>query len=172
MAITTDLTFWSIPDTLVTNIANAIKTTRGGDLMRACVVPGAIAWDGCVCGALYVAVVRWFLSETFPVNAQGPDVRTTPCEMPWLVAEIAIQIVRCAPNPQGLSIDVECTALTESAKTVASDAYWTFTTALSTLCAMKDADTIIDFSFGEQNAVGPEGGCVGSELHVFVAMPR
>lgn len=166
-------TFYDIPKLLAAAIEAAIATTIGGPLVRVCVVPGAIAWDDCDCGALYVSVNKWFLSETFPLNAQGADPRTTPCELPWLVGDIVIQIMRCAPQPEGRTVIAPtCAALEASAKIVAVDAYTVLMTTLSTLCGLKDDDVIIDFSLGEQTASGPEGACVGSEIHAFVAIPR
>jgi hypothetical protein len=166
------LTFFTIPELLVTDISAALTASIGGAVDRACVVPAAIAWDHCDCGALYISANKWFLSETFPTNAQGADTRTTPCELPWLVGEIVIQIMRCAPQPQGREIAPTCAALSAAAKILAVDAYVTLHTALSTLCGLKEDDIIIDFSFGEQTASGPEGACAGSELRVFVAIPR
>lgn len=168
-----ELTFFTIPKLLATEISAAVATTLGGELNRVCVVPGAIAWDECDCGALYVSVNKWFLSETFPLNAQGADPRTTPCELPWLVGDITIQIMRCAPQPEGrTSIAPACAALENAARITAVDAYTVLTTTLSVLCGLKEDDIIIDFSLGEQTASGPEGACVGSELHAFVAVPR
>lgn len=165
-------TFYDIPKLLAASIEAAITLTVGGPLNRVCVVPGAIAWDECDCGALYVSVNKWFLSETFPYNAQGADTRTTPCELPWLVGDIVIQIMRCAPQPIGHALAPTCTALEVASRIVAVDAYTVMTTTLSTLCGLKDDDIIIDFSLGEQTASGPEGACVGSEIHAFVAIPR
>lgn len=167
-----ELTFFNIPKLLATEISEAIATTIGGALSRVCVVPGSIAWDECDCGALYVSVNKWFLSETFPINAQGADPRNTPCELPWLVGEIVIQIMRCAPQPEGRAMAPTCVALENTAKIVAVDAYTTLRTTLSVLCDLKNDDVIIDFSMGEQLASGPEGACVGSELRAFVAIPR
>jgi len=172
MATPQELSFYTIPNILLTDIAAALATTPGGPVERACVVPAAIAWDHCDCGALYIAVNKWFLSETFPINAQGADPRTTPCELPWLVGDIVIQVMRCAPQPIGREIAPTCAALDNAAMILAVDAYVTLHTALSTLCGLKEDDIIIDFSFGEQTASGPEGACAGSEIHAFVAIPR
>lgn len=167
-----ELTFYDVPHILLSEISAAIATTIGGPLVRECVVPAAIAWDECECGALYISVNKWFLSETFPINAQGSDPRTTPCELPWLVGEIVIQIMRCAPQPQGREVAPSCAALDNTAKITTVDAYTTLTTALRTLCELKALDRIVDFSLGEQTASGPEGACVGSELRVFVGIQR
>ena len=167
-----ELMFYMIPNTLLNAIEAALATTIGGPMNRACVVPGAIAWDECECGALYVSVSRWFLSDTFPAS-QSADQRVGPCELTWLVAEITIQVMRCAPTAAGRNVVAPtCEALDNAAKIMVVDAYTTLTTTLSTLCGMKQDNLIIDFSLGEQTASGPEGMCVGTELRAYVAMPR
>lgn len=167
-----ELTFYAVPNLILDAVEEALATTIGGAVNRACVVPGAIAWDDCECGALYVSVNRWFLSDTFPAT-QSADQRTGPCELAYLVGEIVIQVMRCAPTASGRTVtSPTCAQLDEAAKIMAVDAYTTLTTTLALLCGMKRDNLIIDFSLGEQSASGPEGMCVGSELRAFVAVMR
>jgi hypothetical protein len=167
-----ELTYYDIPKILLAAVEAALATTIGGPMNRACLVPATIAWDDCDCGALYVSVAKWFLSETFP-QSQGADQRNTPCELPWLVGEIVIQVMRCAPQPKGrTAIAPTCVELDAAAKIYAVDAYVTMTTTLATLCGLKEDDLIIDFSISDQTGSGPEGACVGSELRISVAVPR
>jgi hypothetical protein len=167
-----ELTFYDIPNILLDAISAELAANIGGPLNRACVVPGAIAWDECECGALYISASRWFLSDTFPVS-QSADQRVGPCELAWLVGEVVIKVIRCAPTASGRNVVApSCSQLDTAAKITTVDAYVTLTTALRTLCGLKQDNIIIDFSMGEQTASGPEGMCVGSELRVFIAVPR
>jgi len=137
---------------------------------RSGVVPGAIAWDACDCGMLAVSVARVYPSERFPDEA---TTRTSgPCDAPWEVGEIVIQIIRCAPNPTGQSLYPTTTALDTSAQQVARDAYETLRAVSQTLCELRDADDVDDFLIRPQVMQGPLGGCVGSELRAWVCLPR
>lgn len=166
--------FYQLSEILIDGISTVLTDSLGGAVARACVVPGEIAWDQCDCGLLAVSVRRWFISDEFPEGAVGRGaLRDSPCDQPWLVAELTIQVVRCAPSPQGNGmISVPCVDLDQSAQVVISDAYVTITEVISILCEMKDTDQIIDYVVGDQVAVGPDGGCVGSELSLFISLYR
>ena len=163
--------FHDISSILVSGIYDSLAGTIGGQPDRACVVPGAIAWDQCDCGQLAVSASRWFYSENFPQET-GPGTQLTPCMMPYLVAEIVIQLVRCMPSPEGRNLFVPCSQLTTAARTLTEDAYVVLETTREVLCELRDDDIIVDFTFGEETSVGPEGGCGGVELRAFVGIMR
>jgi hypothetical protein len=167
------LAFYTLSTTLVTELLAAIATqSLGGPLASGCVVPGAIAWDDCTCGALYVSTTNWFLSDEFP-GTLGSGTRVgAGCDLAWLVGDVTIQVMRCMPQPVGRAISVECAQLDATAKIMLADAFVTLDTTARVLCALKDGDSIIDFSIGEQTTQGPLGDCGGSELHAFVAVER
>jgi hypothetical protein len=165
--------FYTIASTLVVDVDAALEESPAGPIERACVVPGEIAWDECNCGMIAASIRNWFLSDSFPdsSDARG-SLRTTPCDQPWLVASIELQVVRCAPSPDGNVLSVSCDRLDQAASELNYDAYLTLTSVVSTLCALKDAEEIVDYTLGEQLTVGPSGGCVGSMLTVQVAVDR
>lgn len=171
--LTGPLAFYTISKTLVVELMAAIaQQSVGGPLSSGCVVPGAIAWDDCSCGALYISTTNSFLSDNFP-DSLGPGTRPgAACELAWLVGDITIQVMRCMPQPEGRSISVECSKLESTAKTMLADAYVTLDTVTSVLCGLKEDDSIIDFSIGEETTQGPLGDCGGVELHAFVALER
>lgn len=138
---------------------------------RAGVVPAAIAWDECDCGILAVSVARVYLSDVFP-DELTTRAAASGCDPAWEVAEIVIQIIRCAPSPEGDRFAPTVAALDASAQEVARDAYETLLSASVKLCQMRDARDIVDFLISPQVAQGPSGGCVGTELRVLVALPR
>lgn len=168
------LGFYTVSQTLLVDIYDALSDSLGGAPQRSCVVPGEIVWDQCNCGLLAISPRHWFVSDEFPEGALGRGVlRESPCDLPWLVGEITIQVVRCAPTPEGATmISVPCSKLDAAAQILISDAYVTLTETISTLCELKATDQIVDYVLGEQVTSGPEADCVGSELSVFVGLYR
>jgi hypothetical protein len=167
--------FYDVANVLLVNLETALAESFGGAVERACVVPGEIAWDSCNCGLLAISVRNWTLTDSFPDTsaAFGANVaRGTPCDLPWLVGELHIQVIRCAPIPEGNAISVPCPDLDAAAKILLSDAYVTLTETVSTLCELREADQIIDYIIGNQETVGPAGDCVGSELIAQVGLVR
>lgn len=167
--------FYDVGNVLLANLETVLADSSGGAVDRACLVPGEIAWDGCNCGLLAISVRNWFLTDSFPETslAFGANAaRGTPCDLPWLVGDLVIQVIRCAPTPDGNAISVPCPELDESARVLISDAYVTLTETVSTLCELRESDQIIDYIVGSQATVGPAGGCVGSELTAQVGLVR
>jgi hypothetical protein len=158
---------------LVDAISIALAATpSSGPVNRACVVPGSIAWDECDCGMLAISPRRWVLSDDFPQGEFGGLYRATPCELPIYVGELVIQVIRCAPTPQGASISVPCAQMQPVARQVVSDAWVALTATTDLLCTLKKNDQIIDFVFEDQTAEGPSGGCTGTEITVRVGLYR
>lgn len=167
--------FYDVANVLIENVGVALADSAGGQVERACVVPGEIAWDGCNCGLLAISVRNWTLTDDFPQSsaAFGANAtRATPCNLPWLVGELHIQVVRCAPIPDGNALSVPCAALDEAARILISDAYVTLTETVSTLCELRESDQIIDYVLSNQETLGPAGDCVGTELTVQVGLVR
>lgn len=165
------LIFFDVASILVSGISAMLAGTIGGTPNRACVVPGAIAWDQCDCGQLAISASRWFYSENFPIDT-GPGTQTTPCMMPYLVGEFVIQLIRCMPSPEGRDLFVECSRLSAAARILIEDAYVVLDSTKTILCGLRADDVISDFTFSEQTSIGPEGGCGGTELRVLVGVLR
>lgn len=139
-------------------------------VQRACMVPGSIPWDACECGMLAISVDRIYLSDRFP--EQQTEV-VGSCQPAWEVAEYVVQIIRCAPVPQdNTTIYPTEQAMTTAAQTLLGDAWTVLTTTASFLCQEKDDNDLIDYVIDQQATMGPEGGCVGTELRFLVGMPR
>lgn len=168
------LAVYDVASILVTGIADALAATPAGVPARVCVVPGQVAYDQCDCdGLLAVSPQRFFVSDEFPEGAVGQGlIRTSPCDLPWLVAEYLVTMLRCAPQPIGQSLAPTCVALDASAQTLLVDSYVSYTTAISILCELRGDDRIIDYVMGEQITRGPEGACVGTEFIALVGFMR
>lgn len=167
--------FYQVASLLVTNVELVLRDAPGGPVERACVVPGEIVWDGCNCGLLAVSARRWFLTDDFPETsaAFGANAaRRTPCDLPWLIGELQLQVIRCAPIPDGNAISVPCDQLDDAAQVLITDAYVTLTEVVATLCELRESDQIVDYVLGQQETIGPNGDCVGTELIVQVGLMR
>lgn len=155
--------------TVATRIRDAVYAELTVKPDRSGVVPGAIAWDECDCGLLAVSVAQVYLTETFP----DPLTRkaSNACDAPYEVGEVVIQVVRCAPNPDGLNAPTVA-ELDASAQEVLRDAYEMLRAVSIELCEMNRDRDISDFMLRPLTAQGPSGGCVGNELRAYVALPR
>lgn len=140
-----------------------IKPDRSG------VVPAAIAWDECDCGLLAVSVNQIFPTEVFPSLLVEPSGN---CDASVDAAEIVIQIIRCAPQPEGDRLAPSVSTLDASAQEVNRDAYELLKAARETLCAMLNVRDIYAFLLRPLTAQGPSGACVGNELRVYVGLLR
>jgi hypothetical protein len=136
---------------------------------RSSVVPGAIAWDACDCGLLALSVARIYLSDAFP---QPLTARVGACDAAWEVAEVVVQLIRCAPNPDDQTLVPTIADLDASAQEILTDAYGLLKAVSAKLCEMKADREIIDFFLNPLTAQGPTGGCVGNELRFLVGLPR
>jgi hypothetical protein len=150
------------------NVA-ALRNSVGGAPARVGLVPGAIAWDNCdTCGLLALASVRNFLSDQFPIEL----TITTADQGALLCADLAVQIIRCAPQPQNNDVAPSVSALDESAHVVSADAYAVLCSTVDALNKLVASGDIVDFIVRQQVFVGPAGACVGSELSFSVAVIR
>lgn len=134
------------------------------------VVPGAIAWDECDCGLLAVSLARVFLSDTFPDELNAPTgIR---CDAAYEVGEFVLQIIRCAPQPEGQDLAPSVAALDASAQETLQDLHELLESISVRLCEMDDARDIKAHVLRPATAQGPTGACTGWELRVLVALGR
>lgn len=162
----TGATKWNQVAVLVRDAAVAGLSTPPD---RASIVPGAIAWDECDCGLLAVSLNQVYVSDSFP----APYVdRTNPCGGAWEVGEYVVQIVRCAPSPDGQSLSPTVAGLEEAALLVQTDTVELLTAIQELLCGLLSDNQIIDFVINPLTAQGPQGGCVGNELRFLIGLPR
>lgn len=155
--------------TVAARLRDAVYAALTDKPDRSGVVPGAIAWDACDCGLLAVSVAQVYPSEVFP---DPQTVKTGACDAPWEVGELVVQIIRCAPGPDGQDLAPSVAALDSSAREVARDAYETLRAVSVTLCEMNEVRDISDFLVRPQTVQGPSGECVGSEVRALVALWR
>lgn len=143
-----------------------LAATEAGAPARALVAPGAeIAWDDCECGQLSVHMLRAYPSDSFPVLKQaGPFGR---CEAKLTVVEYVVTILRCVPVQDDQGHSPPAAALTAASVTDHADRA---AVRRGVACCFESDDPRAPTQrlIQEQLAVGSEGQCMGSELHVFV----
>lgn len=151
---------------------------------RSCVVPGAqVAWDGCdgACppvpgefpGQLSVNVIRIYTSDrtSFPREVQTVrDLKN--CPMPQTTAvELAVTVLRCTPLPSDQGCPPTCDEMAASAMQLHADM---LAVQQSVLCCYAGTDTTRRngrrYVMGQSRTLGPQGGCVGFEQRVTVAL--
>lgn len=147
---------------------------------RACVVPGQVAWDSCedpctgeAGGQLSVSVARIYAStfDGFPAEARvvhGVKGCTPP---PLTAVELLISVLRCAPSFDESGCPPSCDQLAQAARRLHVDMVTVYN---ALLCCLPGTDPSRPrgrrFVMGIQRTVGPEGGCVGLEQRVTVAL--
>ncbi|MEV3895296.1 hypothetical protein [Streptomyces anulatus] len=149
---------------------------------RSCVVPGQPAWDSCddPCGAdptdaggqLSVSVVRMYPSalDVFPGERQQV-FGTRACTLPQLTAvELLVTLLRCAPGPTEDACPPTCEELAAAAVILHTD----MTTVYNALLCCFPTTSLRRrgqlFAVGQARTVGPQGGCVGLEQRITVAL--
>ena len=151
---------------------------------RSCVVPGAVAADGCDTdcatpptgeypGQLSVSVIRLYSSDraTFPREAQTIHDGKQCVPPPVTAVELAVTVYRCAPLPTDQGCPPTCEQLSDSAMQLHADMLAVQT---AVLCCYSATDTTRRngrrFVLGQSRTLGPQGGCVGLEQRVTVAL--
>lgn len=151
---------------------------------RSCVVPGQAAPDNCgegcgplapgeYGGQLTVNVVRVFSSDRQQFPREVLAVRDLKqCLAPPVTAvELAVTIYRCAPGPTDEGCPPSCEALTDSAMQLHVDM---MAVQQAVLCCYAGTDTTRRngrrYVMGQSRTLGPQGGCVGLEQRVVIAL--
>lgn len=151
---------------------------------RSCVVPGLVAADGCDSdcaappegvypGQLSVNVIRIFSSDRQSFPREVLSVRDEKhCAPPPVTAiELGVTVYRCAPFPSDEGCPPTCEQLTASAMQLHVDM---LSVQNAVLCCYSGTDTTSRngrrFVLGQSRTLGPEGGCVGLEQRVTVAL--
>lgn len=169
--MTNGLVFYQVLNGLLIEVNTRLIATAAGQPARMCVYPGLIAWDECDCGQLAGAISRIYLSDNFPLPHTGRGQgETTSCHPAYKVAECVVSLMRCAPSPATNAIAPTCEALDAAAQTWAIDADVALAGVLCKLEDYKDDGTIIDYRVDNQMPAGPEGACVGTDVHFLVGL--
>lgn len=145
--------------------------TPAGVPGRVCVpVAGEIAWDACDCGQLAVTTPTLYPSKTFPLPATE-DSDQDVCGTPYLAASYTVSILRCAAGMDDEGRPPTCDQLAADALVWHQDAAAVRRGLGCCLQDLEAQDRIAGWTLGATTAVGPQGGCVGSEITVAVALP-
>jgi hypothetical protein len=183
----TELAIHELAESVLGCVCVALEQAAAGDTTRpgcpdcrACVVPGAVAWDSCEdpCGGgtggqLSVSVARIYGStmDGFPAEARtvfGVKGCTPP---PLTAVELVVTLLRCAPTFDESGCPPSCEDLAAASRILHMDMVTVYN---ALLCCLPGTDTTRArgrrFVLGQQKTVGPQGGCVGLEQRVTVAL--
>lgn len=151
----------------------------GRPVCRACIaVPGTIAWDDCACecdtgtgqGQLAVTIGALYPSKSFPADAsQTPNMDR--CGPGLLVARVTVEVTRCVSNMDDNGTPPTCADLLADFVAWNQDATAIRNALGCCLRAMRDANVVTTYALGQTIPKGPDGGCVGSETTLLVAIP-
>jgi hypothetical protein len=151
-------------------VSAELAALDAGAPARSFVAPGAeIAWDDCQCGQLTVHVLRAYPSDSFPILKQdGPFTRCAP---KLTVVEFVVTILRCVTVQGDQGQAPPAAKLAEDAITDQLDRA---AVRRGVVCCLTADNPLLQRSYliQEQLAVGSEGECMGSELHLFVGLPN
>ncbi|MDX2643482.1 hypothetical protein PV341_07815 [Streptomyces sp. PA03-1a] len=183
----TPLALHDLAESVLACVCAALETTAaeiegqpGCPDCGACVVPGSPAWDRCddpcseatTGGQLSVNVARIYPSTTFP--AEDREVRglrgcTPP---PTTAVELVVTLLRCAPTLHENGCPPSCDELADAARILHIDQVTVYNAMLCCLPGTEPGRRRgRKFVLGASRTVGPEGGCVGFEQRVTVALP-
>lgn len=148
-----------------------------------CVVPGQPAWDSCDApcatgggsrGQLSVNVARIYAStqDTFPAESRVVQ-GLRGCVLPPLTAvELVVTLLRCAPTVNEEGCAPTCEELTAAARILHTDMASVYNGLLCCLPGTQPGRRLGRlFVMGAGRTLGPDGGCVGLEQRVTVALP-
>jgi hypothetical protein len=159
--------------TVCQTILTAAHAGLSTDVNRALITTGQIAWDDCCDGQLAVSYTRTSPTESFPTEAVtiSPYGDGIECAPPYEIGEISVQIIRCAPQALNGQDAPSPDVLTAYALQTLIDANQIRKAVAAALCALKaDVTQRFDYFMRDQIMLGPEGGCAGSELHVYAGL--
>jgi hypothetical protein len=162
---TGDLRWYQIGKDILTYV-DANTTSRFG---RVSVVAGLIAWDGCDCGALYLYANQTYESDDWPNQKVSHDV-SDGCGAIYEGTEYVMQVLECAPTPQGQDNAPTVQAEDTAAQLIRQDAYQVRRAVKRWLCAAREDGDIQEYIVDVQIIQGPEGGCVGTEIRFRVGL--
>lgn len=149
-------------------VSAELAATEAGSPARAFVAPGAeVAWDECECGQLTVQTLQTYPSDRFPLQKlDGPFTRCAP---KLTVVEYQITILRCISVQDDEGVAPPALNLQADARTDAIDRA---AVRRGVLCCLTDPNPLVmsNFLLQQQLAVTSSGQCMGSELHVLVAL--
>jgi hypothetical protein len=145
---------------------------------RACLVAGTPAWDDCAgdCsksvtpGQLTVHLAGIVATSHFPTETRDV-LGSRGCLPVRPAAEYVITLLRCAPSWSDGGCPPSCEEQEAAARVLAVDAAAVWNALQCCFPSTGGARRGQTFTMGQMRTVGPEGGCVGFEQRVTVALP-
>lgn len=168
---------FDLAEYLLECIRPSLQTTGEGLPGRMCVHTGEIAWDDCECGQLVVSLMAKFDSGTFPEPWTGTEnAGARKCGAPLFVYHYRVSMLRCAPTGGENGVPPTCDELRAAARVTVDDAWAVLAGLNCCLCADSTRTggqrLFNSYHIGPQTMIGPEGGCQGSVVDVYIGVPN
>ncbi|MDX3345875.1 hypothetical protein PV387_03350 [Streptomyces sp. ME02-6987-2C] len=156
----------------------AVVDGQPGCPCAACVVAGTPAWDSCdggcaggeTPGQLTVHFAGMVATSNFPQETRDV-IGSRNCYPVKAAAEYVVTLLRCAPSFTKEGCPPSCEEQTDAGRVLAVDAASIWNALECCFPSTSPARRGQQFVLGAQRTLGPEGGCVGVEQRVIVALP-
>lgn len=159
------LSYYSIVTGIGQCAVTEISATPAGAPGRVCLhVPGEIAWDECDCGSFTQSAGVLIPSDNSRDQIPVIGDANNGCGPRYLGIEVTALVLRCAPSPLGDNLAPTCTALDTASRQWHYDAFAMRHGIICCLQTLLTAGSIESFTVVSHVPVGPQGGCVGSQL--------
>lgn len=166
--MTTPLTSWETAEAVLACAAAGVDHTGTLELQRVYVAPGEVAWDVC-CGQLTVSEVRRYPSTIFPLDQVD---FTQECGANYLTVALLVALLRCAPTSKREGAPPTTTELQACAQQLNKDMGDLRHAVQCCLVGLADSWRLTAWELGAQEVVGPQGGCIGTTLAVYLGFPN
>lgn len=181
------LAIHELAETVLGCVCAALEETAGrvedqpGCPCRACVVPGPPGWDGCndpcgledgAGGQLTVHVARDFPTSTFPTEERAVQGGRNCAPPSTTAVELVVTLLRCAPTMDDRGCPPSCEELAAAARTVHVDKATIYNALLCCLPTTGTRRRGPLFYLSGGRVLESEGGCMGVEQRVIVALPN
>lgn len=165
--------------TVATQVLNvcavALSGSSSGPVNRVGLFPGAeVPWDECECGLLALNVLNMYNSRGGMLQSAG-DVYQN-CEPPVRVATFQLTVARCIPVSAPNDV-MQAPTTDEMIAAFAVQEEDAFLVWSATQCVLNQLDDptnpqVAAQLVNERISVGPQGGCVGTQLTFKVGWYR
>lgn len=140
------------------------ELTPTPELSRVCLlVPGDIAWDDCQCGSFTQTAGPWLWSNNGRVTT-GYIGDANNCGPHYLGIEVTAEVLRCVAQPVGDALAPTCEALLLDRQQLDTDAAAIRNGIICCLQTLLADEGIESFEIMSHTPIGPQGGCVGSQV--------
>jgi hypothetical protein len=164
----------TISTILVTGTAAALAASSpNGEVLRAEVALGEVAFDDCSCGLVALTVPRVYVSRPgFPLDG---TLVAQNCDTGYVVAQVNITVARCFPGPDENGNPPTSDVISTASVNLYQDAaiVWNYLSCqLGAWTRANPQRYVAQYILQEQVPLGPGGSCAAIETHLLLGWLR